>query len=212
MQMTNSKSKQVGFRWYRDFFKRGIDVGISTAAIIILGIPMIIIAICVKKDDPHAKIWFRQERIGKNDKPFTIYKFRSMTANAPHQMATEEFNNSQEYITAVGRVLRKSSLDELPQLFNVLKGEMSLIGPRPLIPKEKRVLGLRDQLGATTVLPGITGLAQVHGRDELDDKKKAEYDGKYAHHVSIKLDSWIFLKTILDVVQSKGIHDGNEGK
>lgn len=212
MLVTNSKSEQIGFRWYRDFFKRGIDIVISTAAIIVLGIPMIIIAICVKMDDPHAKVWFRQERIGKNDKPFTIYKFRSMTADAPHQMATEEFDNSQEYITAVGRVLRKSSLDELPQLFNVLKGEMSLIGPRPLIPKEKKVLGLRDQLGATTVLPGITGLAQVHGRDELDDKKKAEYDGKYAYHVSLRLDLWIFFKTILDVVQTKGIHDGNEGK
>lgn len=212
MQMNSLKSEQIGFLWYRDFFKRGIDIVISTDAIIVLGIPMIIIAICVKKDDPHAKVWFRQERIGKNDKPFTIYKFRSMTADAPHQMATEKFGNSQEYITAVGKVLRKSSLDELPQLFNILKGEMSLIGPRPLIPKEEKVLGLRDQLGATMVLPGITGLAQVHGRDELDDEKKAEYDGKYAHHVSIKLDLWISFKTILDVVQSKGIHDGNEGK
>lgn len=85
---------------------------------------------------------------------------------------------------------------------------MGLIGPRPLIPKEEKVLGLRDQLGATMVLPGITGLAQVHGRDELDDEKKAEYDGKYAHHVSIKLDSWISFKTICDVIRSKGIHDG----
>lgn len=208
MKMTNSKNEQVNFQWYRDFFKRVIDIAISAVAIVVLGIPMIIIAICVKHDDPHAKIWFRQQRIGKGNKPFIIYKFRSMTADAPHQMATEEFDNSQEYITAVGRVLRKSSLDELPQLFNVLKGEMSLIGPRPLIPKEKRVLRLRDQLEATTVLPGITGLAQVHGRDELNDEKKAKYDSKYAHQVSLKLDSWIFLKTIRDVIRSKGIHDG----
>ncbi|MEE6639306.1 sugar transferase [Limosilactobacillus pontis] len=210
--MTNSKNGETNFEWYRDFFKRGIDIVISTIAIVVLGIPMIIIAICVKVEDPYAEIWFRQERIGKNDKSFTIYKFRSMTVDAPHQMATEDFNNSQEYITAVGRVLRRSSLDELPQLFNVLKGEMSLIGPRPLIPKEKMVLGLRDQLGATIVLPGITGLAQIHGRDELDDKKKAEYDSIYAHHVSIRLDSWIFFKTFLDVTRCKGIHDGNEGK
>lgn len=210
--MTNSTNEQVSFHWYRDFFKRGIDVAVSTVAVVILGIPMIIIAICVKHDDPQSKIWFRQQRVGKNNMPFTIYKFRSMTADAPHQMATEEFDNSQKYITTVGKVLRKSSLDELPQIFNVLKGEMSLIGPRPLIPKEKEVLELRDKLGATTVLPGITGLAQVHGRDELDDEKKAEYDSKYAHQLSLKLDSWIFFKTILDVVQSKGIHDGNEGK
>lgn len=210
--MTNSTNEQVSFHWYRDFFKRGIDVAVSTVAVVILGIPMIIIAICVKHDDPQSKIWFRQQRVGKNNMPFTIYKFRSMTADAPHQMATEEFDNSQKYITTVGKVLRKSSLDELPQIFNVLKGEMSLIGPRPLIPKEKEVLELRDKLGATTVLPGITGLAQVHGRDELDDEKKAEYDSKYAHQVSLKLDLWIFFKTILDVVQSKGIHDGNEGK
>ena len=210
--MTNSTNEQVSFHWYRDFFKRGIDVAVSIVAVVILGIPMIIIAICVKHDDPQSEIWFRQQRVGKNNIPFTIYKFRSMTVDAPHQMATAEFDNSQKYITTVGKVLRKSSLDELPQIFNVLKGEMSLIGPRPLIPKEKEVLELRDKLGATTVLPGITGLAQVHGRDELDDEKKAEYDSKYAHQLSLKLDSWIFFKTILDVVQSKGIHDGNEGK
>lgn len=211
-EMTNSTNKQVIFNWYRDFFKRGIDVAVSIVAVVILGIPMIIIAICVKHDDPQSEIWFRQQRVGKNNIPFTIYKFRSMTVDAPHQMATAEFDNSQKYITTVGKVLRKSSLDELPQIFNVLKGEMSLIGPRPLIPKEKEVLELRDKLGATTVLPGITGLAQVHGRDELDDEKKAEYDSKYAHQLSLKLDSWIFFKTILDVVQSKGIHDGNEGR
>lgn len=210
--MTNSTNEQVSFHWYRDFFKRGIDVAVSIVAVVILGIPMIIIAICVKHDDPQSEIWFRQQRVGKNNIPFTIYKFRSMTVDAPHQMATAEFDNSQKYITTVGKVLRKSSLDELPQIFNVLKGEMSLIGPRPLIPKEKEVLELRDKLGATTVLPGITGLAQVHGRDELDDEKKAEYDSKYAHQLSLKLDSWIFFKTILDVVQSKGIHDGNEGR
>lgn len=212
MQIANSKTEKADFRWYRDFFKRGIDIILSLIAIIILGIPMIIIAICVKKDDPQSKVWFYQQRVGKNNKIFTIYKFRSMTDSAPHQMATEDFDNSQEYITSVGKVLRKSSLDELPQLFNVLKGEMSLIGPRPLIPSEKKVLKLRDQLGATTVLPGITGLAQVHGRDELNDEKKAEYDSNYAHQVCLSLDIWIFFKTILDIAQRKGIHDGKEDR
>lgn len=198
--------------WYRDFFKRILDIVFSLVALIAFTIPMLIIAVCIKVNSKKDPILFKQVRIGKENIPFQIYKFRTMRTDAPSQMTTEEFDNSQEYITVVGRVLRKSSLDELPQLFNVLKGEMSLIGPRPLIPKEKKVLILRDQLGATTVLPGITGLAQVHGRDELDDKKKAEYDGKYAYHVSLRLDLWIFFKTILDVVQSKGIHDGNEAK
>lgn len=208
MQMANLEDESISFQWYRDFFKKVIDVVVSLTAVIVLGIPMIIIAICVKKDDPHAKVWFRQQRVGKNNKEFTIYKFRTMTDNAPHQIATENFANSQDYITKIGKILRKSSLDELPQLFNVLKGDMSLIGPRPLIPSEKKVLDLRDRLGATTVLPGITGLAQVHGRDELSDKNKAKYDSKYANHISFKLDSWIFFKTISDVVQSKGVHDG----
>lgn len=212
MQMANLKTEKVDFRWYRDFFKREFDIVLSLIAIVVLGIPMIIIAICVKKDDPQSKVWFRQQRVGKDDKIFTIYKFRSMTDNAPHQMATEDFDNSQEYITSVGKVLRKSSLDELPQLFNVLKGEMSLIGPRPLIPSEKRVLKLRDQLGATTVLPGITGLSQVHGRDELSDEKKAKYDSDYAHQICLSLDIWIFFKTILDIAQGKGIHDGKEDR
>lgn len=212
MQMANSKYKNTNFEWYRDFFKRGIDIVISSTAIIIIGIPMIVIAICVKRDDPHSKILFRQQRVGKNNKPFTIYKFRSMVNNAPHQMATEDFDDSQKYITNIGRILRKSSLDELPQLFNVLKGEMSLIGPRPLIPSEKKVLKLRDQLGASTILPGITGLAQVNGRDELNYESKAKYDSEYAHQISLKLDLWILFKTFIDVMQGKGIHDGKEDK
>lgn len=205
--MANLKTKESSFQWYRDFFKRELDIVISLVAIIALGIPMIIIAIYVKKDDPHAKIWFRQERVGEDNRPFVIYKFRTMVDSAPHQMATEEFNNSQAYITGIGKVLRKTSLDELPQLFNVLKGEMSLIGPRPLIPKEQKVLGMRNQLGANKVLPGITGLAQVHGRDELSDKKKAMYDGQYANQVSLILDMKIFYKTIFDVIRSKGIKE-----
>lgn len=208
MQMANLRSREVSFKWYRDFFKRGIDIVVSTVGIVVLAIPMLIIATCIKKDDPNSDILFRQQRIGKNNIPFTIYKFRTMVNDAPHQMATENFNNSQDYITRIGKILRKSSLDELPQLFNVLKGDMSLIGPRPLISNEKRVLNLRDQLGASAILPGITGLAQVHGRDELSDAKKAKYDSKYAHQISLRLDLSIFLRTIFDVVQSKGIHDG----
>lgn len=211
---TSSNSESEGldssFHWYRDCFKRILDILISLIGIVVLAIPMLIIALIIKTDSPKEKVLFKQVRVGKNNRCFTILKFRSMRQDAPHQMATGEFKNSQEYITKIGRVLRKTSLDELPQLFNVVKGDMSLIGPRPLIPKEKKVLGLRKKLGALSILPGITGLAQVHGRDELSNKEKALYDGSYTHRISFRLDLRIFLKTICDVIQSKGIHDGDK--
>lgn len=214
MQMIKEKSnnsvKDKSFRWYRAFFKRVFDICFSLIAIIILTIPMIIIAIFIKVDSPKETVLFRQVRVGKNNVPFTMFKFRSMTKDAPHQMATENFENPEEYITTVGKIIRKTSLDELPQLFNVLKGDMSIIGPRPLIPAEKDVLAMRDEAGASKILPGITGLAQVHGRDEVTDENKAAYDGKYALNISILLDLSIFFKTILDVIFSRGIHEGKQ--
>ena len=210
MQMINEEDVENShsFHWYRDLFKRLFDIIFSVIAIVILAIPMLIIAIWIKLDSPSEPILFKQTRIGKNDVPFTILKFRSMNKNAPHQMATENFENPEKYITRVGRVLRKTSLDELPQLFNVLKGDMSVIGPRPLVPTERNVLAMRDEYGASRILPGITGLAQVHGRDELTDENKASYDGKYALNISLLLDISIFLKTIFDVIRSDGIREG----
>lgn len=200
--------KERSFRWYRDFFKRICDIIVSLIALILLAIPMLIIAIWIKIDSPKEPILFKQTRVGKNDVPFTILKFRSMNKNAPHQMATENFEHPEEYITPVGKFIRKTSLDELPQIFNVLKGEMSIIGPRPLIPAEKEVLAMRDEYGASRILPGITGLAQVHGRDEITDRNKAAYDGKYALNISILLDISIFFRTIFDVVCSRGFREG----
>lgn len=155
------------FRLYRDCIKRMLDVIFSFIAIILLAIPMIIIAVIIKWHDPEEPVIFRQKRIGKNNKEFTIYKFRTMVENAPHEKATADLKHPERYTTGVGKVLRFSSLDELPQLFNVLKGDMSIIGPRPLIPTEHVVLKMRTELGATRVLPGITGLSQVNGRDKL---------------------------------------------
>lgn len=206
----NENEVEQSFKWYRDFFKRGFDIFFSLVAIIILAIPMMIIALWIKIDSPHEKVLFKQERIGINNVPFTILKFRSMRDDAPHQMATENFENPEVYITRVGKILRKSSLDELPQLFNVLKGDMSIVGPRPLIPKEKYVLKLRDEYGANKILPGITGLAQVHGRDQVTDENKASYDGKYALNVSLLLDASIILKTVSDVVRSRGVREGKK--
>ena len=192
----NENEVEQSFKWYRDFFKRGFDIFFSLIAIIILAIPMMIIALWIKVDSPHEKVLFKQERIGINNVPFTILKFRSMRDDAPHQMATENFENPEMYITRVGKVLRKTSLDELPQLLNVLKGDMSSVGPRPLIPKEKYVLKLRDEYGANKILPGITGLAQVHGRDQVTDENKASYDGKYALNVSLLLVGSIIFMTV----------------
>lgn len=206
----NENEVEQSFKWYRDFFKRGFDIFFSLVAIIILAIPMMIIALWIKIDSPHEKVLFKQERIGINNVPFTILKFRSMRDDAPHQMATENFENPEVYITRVGKILRKSSLDELPQLFNVLKGDMSIVGPRPLIPKEKYVLKLRDEYGANKILPGITGLAQVHGRDQVTDENKASYDGKYALNVSLLLDASIIMKTVSDVVRSRGVREGKK--
>lgn len=212
MQMIKEKSnnfaKDKSFRWYRDFFKRVFDICFSLISLAILAIPMLVIAILIKIDSPSEQILFRQQRIGKNNVPFTILKFRSMNKNAPHRMATENFKNPERYITAIGKIIRKMSLDELPQFINVLKGDMSIIGPRPLIADEKRVLTLRDKNGASRVLPGITGLAQVHGRDEITDEDKAAYDGKYALQISMLMDLSIFFKTVFDVLQSRGIHEG----
>lgn len=214
MQVIKEKNDESeidqSFRWYRDFLKRVFDVCFSLVAIVILCIPMLIIALLIKIDSPKEPVLFKQVRVGKNDVPFTILKFRSMNKNAPHQMATEKFEKPEEYITTVGKVIRKMSLDELPQLFNVLKGDMSIIGPRPLIPAEKEVLAMRDEAGASRILPGITGLAQVHGRDEVTDENKAAYDGKYALNISIFLDLSIFIKTIFDVTCSKNIHEGKK--
>lgn len=216
MQVSNEKSRIIrsanesnsAFRWYRDFFKRILDIVISLLGIVVLAIPMLIIALLIKLDSPREHMLFKQARVGKDNQVFTILKFRSMRKDAPHQMATENFENPEEYITRIGKIIRKTSLDELPQLFNVLKGDMSLIGPRPLIPAEKKVLAMRDEFGASKILPGITGLAQVHGRDEVTDENKAAYDGKYALNVSLLLDLSILFKTIFDVICASGVHEG----
>ena len=188
-KLQNANVEQISnFSWYRDVCKRFLDFVFSLIGIVVLAVPMLIVAIVIKVDSPKEQILFRQKRVGKNNHEFTIYKFRSMRQDAPHEMATKNFENPEAYITPVGKFIRKASLDELPQLFNVFMGEMSIVGPRPLIPNEGKVLELREEYGANKILPGITGLAQVHGRDEITDENKAAYDGKYALNVSWLLD------------------------
>lgn len=193
---------------YRMFVKRPLDILASGSLLIFLSPVFLGIAIWVKKDSK-GPVFFRQTRVGKNGVHFTILKFRSMRVDAPN-VATAEFENPETYITKSGRQLRKMSLDELPQLLNVFRGEMSFIGPRPLIPEEKTTLTLRHNNGAEQVLPGITGLAQVSGRDEVSDEEKARYDGQYAQQITFLRDVRILLKTASDVLVHRGVHEGKQ--
>lgn len=203
---TNKEERLSSGQLYQTKVKRGLDLVFAVLLVICLSPIMLGLAIWIKLDSK-GPFLFRQERVGRNGEPFTIYKFRSMSDDTPHQMATSEFDSALSYITRSGRIMRKLSLDELPQLFNVIKGEMSFIGPRPLIAKEEYVLQLRRVNGAEDVTPGITGLAQVRGRDGVTDDQKAAYDGEYAKDLSFKKDCSILFKTVADVVQSRGVYD-----
>lgn len=205
MLKLGSQESSWKFHWYRDFFKRIFDIFFSILAIIIFFIPMLIIAAIIKAQSPQEPIVFKQIRIGKDNQTFTIFKFRTMVGYAPHRLATVDFKHPEAYTTKVGKVLRKTSLDELPQLFNVLKGDMSLIGPRPLIPEEQSVLKMREELGANKVLPGITGLAQINGRDQLIGEKKAQIDASYARRVNLFLDLFILFNTVFYVIRGRDI-------
>ncbi|WP_273706347.1 sugar transferase, partial [Leuconostoc mesenteroides] len=152
---------------------------------------------------------FIQERYGRNSKPFALYKFRSMTNKAPVK-ANSEFDDISSYITTFGMFIRKTSVDELPQLWNIIKGDMSFIGPRPLAKTDEKVLSLRKQNGADQVLPGISGLAQVNGRNNLSDEDKAAYDAQYAKAVSVTLDFSIIITTIFIVMKRKDVFKDNQ--
>ncbi len=197
---------------YAKVIKRLLDILLSLLAIIILALPMLIIAIIVKCSSKGPAI-FRTERVGKNCKPFKFRKFRSMRTDAPKDCAPRLLH-SEDYITGVGRVLRKTSLDELPQLFCILKGDMSIIGPRPAGLSEKDLIEAREKYGANKVTPGLTGLAQVNGRDALalDVDKKAWYDGEYAKKITFWGDLKIFFKTIAVVFKKEGIVEGQATK
>ena len=191
---------------YRKFFKRVIDIFGASLTLIVLAIPMLIIAIVVKCDSKGPAI-FKTERVGKDKKPFMFYKFRSMTTDAPKDCATRLLDSG-KYITKVGAFLRKTSLDELPQLFCILKGDMSLIGPRPVVVTETELMEMRERCGANSVRPGLTGLAQVNGRDILTDEAKAKYDGEYVKNITFWGDVKIVLKTLKYVLCSQDVVEG----
>ncbi|HML45309.1 MAG TPA: sugar transferase [Clostridia bacterium] len=189
------------------WIKRVVDIILALCLLILLAPLFAVVALLIRADSPGPVI-FKQERVGKDEKLFRVYKFRTMVETAPASVATSELKNAPRYITRMGRVLRKSSIDELPQLINILRGEMSLIGPRPLVPQETEIHQRRSELGAYAVLPGITGWAQVNGRDCVDPQTKAALDAYYACHVSPFLDIKVLAYSVLCVVTARGIKEG----
>lgn len=181
-----------------------LDELMGICLIVILLIPMLIIAVLVKltSDGP---ILFKQSRYGKHSRKFTIYKFRTMYIKTP-EMSNQTFKNIDNFITPVGKVLRKYSLDELPQLFNIVMGNMSFIGPRPLAESDITVIYLRQKSGADRVRPGITGLAQVNGRNNILDSEKAYFDQIYVENLTLLNDTKIVFRTILNVILAKNIN------
>ncbi|MFT8673728.1 sugar transferase [Leuconostoc suionicum] len=188
---------------YRKFVKRLLDLLLAIPMLIILLIPLIIVGIIIKLTS-EGPILFIQERYGRNSKPFALYKFRSMTNKAPVK-SNSEFEDITSYVTPFGMFIRKTSVDELPQLWNIIKGDMSFIGPRPLAKTDEKVLSLRKQNGADQVLPGISGLAQVNGRNNLSDEDKAAYDAKYAAHLSFRVDMLLTVETFVSVLKRDGV-------
>ncbi|RYS85550.1 sugar transferase, partial [Leuconostoc lactis] len=189
--------------FYRKFLKRFLDTSVAIILGVLLSWLLVIVAILVKLTSK-GPIFFKQERFGLNSKPFTLYKFRSMTNGAPVK-ANSEFEDITSYVTPFGMLIRKTSIDELPQLLNIIKGDMSFIGPRPLAITDKKVLVLRKKSGADQVRPGISGLAQVNGRNNITDENKAAYDAKYANNQSIQLDTLLIIETIISVVKRENV-------
>lgn len=193
---------------YKKILKRLLDILLASAGIIVLAVPMGIIAVSIKADSK-GPVFFKQKRVGLNKEYFEILKFRTMRIDTPHDVPTHELSDPQKWITKVGKILRKTSLDELPQLFNIFKGEMSVIGPRPALWNQFDLIEERDKYNANSVRPGLTGLAQISGRDELEIPLKAKLDGEYVNKMSFTFDCKCFLKTIKSVLKSEGFAEGS---
>lgn len=202
---------------YEKFFKRVIDIVLSATGLVVLSWLYFIIAVAVVLDDP-GPVFFKQKRVGKGKTFFPLHKFRSMKMSTPHDMPTHMLKNPEQYITRVGKFLRKSSLDELPQIWDIFVGNMSIIGPRPALWNQDDLIAERDKYGANDIMPGLTGWAQINGRDELEIPVKAKFDGDYTkvlHAGGIKaflFDSRCFLGTIFSVARGDGVVEGGTGE
>ena len=196
---------------YQKFGKRLIDIILSGCGIVVLSPVYLILAIAIKIDDP-GPVLFRQKRVGIHKSHFHIMKFRTMKMETPKDMPTHLLQNPEQYITRVGKILRKTSLDELPQIFQSFTGEMSIIGPRPALWNQFDLIEERDKYGANDVRPGLTGWAQINGRDELPIDVKARFDGEYVKNLSFLFDCKCFFGTILSVLKSDGVVEGGTGQ
>ena len=191
--------------------KNIIDFILSLIALIIL-LPFFCIFAIIIKLESRGPIFFKQKRIGKNKKEFYIYKFRTMRTDTPKDMPTHLLKDAESYITKSGKIFRKTSIDELPQIINILKGQMSIIGPRPALWNQYDLIEERDKYNANSIRPGLTGWAQVNGRDELEIPIKAKFDGEYVEKMSLLFDTKIFLKTIIKVFKHDGVVEGKVEK
>lgn len=194
---------------YTKFIKRLMDIILSGLGLILLALPMLIVAVIIKIEDPGPAV-FKQKRVGIHKTYFKLYKFRSMKVATP-DIPTHLMTDPQQYITKVGKLIRKTSIDELPQLWNILKGDMSIIGPRPALWNQDDLVAERDKYGANDVRPGLTGWAQINGRDELEIPVKAKLDGEYVQNLSFRFDLKCFLGTITSVLKSDGVVEGGTG-
>ena len=202
---------------YKYFFKRLIDIVLSFIGIVVLALPMLVFIFIIKAEDP-GPAFFRQKRIGVHKTQFSLLKFRSMKISTPHDMPTHMLENPEQYILRCGRWMRKMSIDELPQLFNIFTGKMSIIGPRPVLWNQDDLIAERDKYGANDVKPGLTGWAQINGRDELEIPVKAKLDGEYVaalnagHGKGFAMDCKCFFGTIKSVLRHDGVVEGGTGE
>ena len=196
---------------YKKFGKRLIDLVLSACGILVLSPILLILVIAIKLDSP-GPVLFKQKRVGLHKKHFNILKFRTMRIDTPRDMPTHMLTNPEQWITKVGGFLRKTSLDELPQIFNILMGQMSVIGPRPALWNQYDLIEERDKYGANDVMPGLTGWAQINGRDELEIPVKAKLDGEYVEKMSLMFDIKCFIGTIVSVLKHDGVVEGGTGE
>lgn len=195
---------------YRNCVKRALAIVLSLVGILALGWLLILLSIAIKLDSP-GPVLFRQKRVGLGKSHFYILKFRTMRIDTPKDMPTHLLVNPEQYITRVGRFLRKTSLDELPQLFNILAGHMAIVGPRPALWNQFDLIAERDKYGANDIRPGLTGWAQINGRDELEIDAKARYDGEYVQRMSLAFDIRCILGTVTAVLRRDGVVEGGTG-
>ncbi len=196
-------------KFYLNIIKPALGTFLGLLGFIVLSPFMAILMIIISIESPGGA-FFTQRRVGKNKKLFTLYKFRTMRTDAPKNTPTHLLGDPDAYITKIGRFMRKFSLDELPQLINIIMQEMAIVGPRPALWNQYDLIEERDKYGANDIRPGLTGLAQIKGRDELPIDEKAKYDGAYTKNASFLFDIWVLFKTVTAVVKAQGVKEGKK--